>query len=102
MGNELNDLNKKLKEWKWLIPLIFLVITVSKGFIIDIIGRNTYNIIIFSIIFLFGAYLEYSLIKAIKSYKDFEFKILEKEKNFIITSILIFITMIYIAVLLII
>ncbi|MGX4600055.1 hypothetical protein [Faecalimicrobium sp. JNUCC 81] len=98
MRNELNDLNKRLKEWKWLILLIFLVITVSKDFIIDIICKSTYNIIIFSIIFLFGAYLEYCLIKNIKSSKDFEFKILEK--NFIITSILIFITMIYIAVLL--
>ncbi|WP_042274584.1 hypothetical protein [Faecalimicrobium dakarense] len=100
MGKELNDLNKKLKEWKWLIALVVLVITTSKGFIIDIIGKSTYNIIIFSVMFLFGAYLEYYLIKDIKSSKDFEFKILEKD--FIIASILIFITMIYFASLLII
>ena len=93
MSNELKDLSKKLKEYQWLILLILLVITISKDLITDIIGKNIYNLIIIFIMILFGIYLECYLIRYIKNPENAELKRLKV--GFIISSILIFSTVIY-------
>lgn len=91
---------QNIKEHRWIILLVFFVSTVSKGFIKRIIGVNTYNIIIVSIMSLIGIYLIYGFIEYIKKNKKYDMK---KDKlNIIISSVMILLTTSYLAFLLII
>jgi len=91
---------QKIKENRWIILLVFFVITVSKDFIKRIIGANTYNIIISCIMSLIGIYLVYAFIEYIKNNEKHDMK---KDKlGIIIYSMMILLTTSYLAFLLII
>ena len=91
---------QKIKEHRWIILLIFFGITVSKDFIKRIIGANTYNVIIASIMSLIGIYLIYGFIEYIKNNEKYDMK---KDKlSIIISSMIILLTTSYLASLLII
>ena len=48
---------QKIKENRWIIWLVFLLITVCKNFIKKVIGINTYNVIIIFMMTLIGIYI---------------------------------------------
>lgn len=66
MNNELENLNVKLREWRWLILLIVLVISTINVLISDIKVKVIYNITIILGAILLFIYLEYNLIKYVK------------------------------------
>ena len=57
---------QKIKENRWIIWLVFLLITVCKNFIKKVIGINTYNVIIIFMMTLIGIYIIYDFIEYIK------------------------------------
>ena len=48
---------QKIKENRWIIWLVFLLITVCKDFVKKVIGINTYNVIIIFMMTLIGIYI---------------------------------------------
>ena len=96
MSDKSNDLFENLeilKEYKWLLMLVCLIITISKDFIKNIIGSFTYNTIITYIMSILGIYVFYQLIKYIKNNDKYDIKNMKKE--LIIYFIMILITVIY-------
>ena len=57
---------QKIKENRWIIWLVFLLITVCKNLIKKVIGINTYNVIIIFMMTLIGIYIIYGFIEYIK------------------------------------
>ena len=57
---------QKIKENRWIIWWVFLLITVCKNFIKKVIGINTYNVIIIFMMTLIGIYIIYDFIEYIK------------------------------------
>ena len=68
-SNNLFENLEMLKEYRWVLPLVFLVLTISKNFIKSIIGSFAYNIIIICIMSIAGIYILYQFIEYIK-YKN--------------------------------
>ena len=71
MSNKKKALNlfenqQKIKENRWIIWLVFLLITVCKDFVKKVIGINTYNVIIIFMMTLIGIYIIYGFIEYIK------------------------------------
>ena len=96
MTNKSNNLFENLeilKEYRWVLPLICLIITISKDFIKSIIGSFTYNIIITCTMSILGIYVLYQLIEYIKNDDRYDIKNMKKE--LIVYFIMIFITVIY-------
>lgn len=96
MTNKSNNLFENLeilKEYKWVLPLVCLVITTSKDFIKSIIGSFTYNIIITCVMSILGIYVLYQLIEYIKNDDRYDIKNMKKE--LIVYFIMILITVIY-------
>ena len=54
---DLFETPQKIKENRWIIWLVFLLITVCKNFIKKVIGINTYNVIIIFMMTLIGIYI---------------------------------------------
>ena len=105
MSNEKKALNlfdnqQKIKENRWIIWLVFLLITVCKDFIKKVIGINTYNVIIIFMMTLIGIYIIYGFIEYLKNNEKYDMK---KDKlGIIISSIMILLTTSYLAYILII
>ena len=96
MTNKSNNLFENLeilKEYRWVLPLVCLIITISKDFIKSIIGSFTYNIIITCTMSILGIYVLYQLIEYIKNNDRCDIKNMKKE--LIVYFIMIFITVIY-------
>ena len=96
MTNKSNNLFENLeilKEYRWVLPLVCLIITISKDFIKSIIGSFTYNIIITCTMSILGIYVLYQLIEYIKNDDRYDIKNMKKE--LIVYFIMIFITVIY-------
>jgi len=92
-SNNLFENLEILKEYKWVLPLICLIITICKDFIKSIIGSFTYNIIITCTMSILGIYVLYQLIEYIKNNDRCDIKNMKKE--LIVYFIMIFITVIY-------
>ena len=92
-SNNLFENLEILKEYKWVLPLVYLIITISKDFIKSIIGSFTYNIIITCTMSILGIYVLYQLIEYIKNNDRCDIKNMKKE--LIVYFIMIFITVIY-------
>jgi len=92
-SNNLFENLEILKEYRWVLPLICLIITISKDFIKSIIGSFTYNIIITCTMSILGIYVLYQLIEYIKNDDRYDIKNMKKE--LIVYFIMIFITIIY-------
>jgi len=92
-SNNLFENLEILKEYRWVLPLICLIITISKDFIKSIIGSFTYNIIITCTMSILGIYVLYQLIEYIKNNDRCDIKNMKKE--LIVYFIMIFITVIY-------
>ncbi|MFQ7521201.1 MAG: hypothetical protein ACLSWP_12425 [Terrisporobacter sp.] len=91
---------QKIKENRWIIWLVFLLITVCKNFIKKVIGINTYNVIIIFMMTLIGIYIIYGFIEYLKNNEKYDMK---KDKlGIIISSIMILLTTSYLAYILII
>ena len=99
-SNNLFENLETLKEYKWVLPLVFLIITVSRGFIKNIIVSLAYNIIIICIMSIFGIYILYQFIEYIKYNDSYDIK--SKKKELILCSVMILATVIYLIFLLII
>ena len=67
-SNNLFDNLDMLKEYRWVLPLVFLIITISKNVIKSIIGSFTYNIIIICVMAIVAIYILCQLIKYIICY----------------------------------
>ena len=103
MGDKLNNLFDNLdtlKEYRWVLPLVFLILTISKNFIKSIIGSFTYNIIIICVMAIVGIYILCQLIKYIKYNENYDIKNMKRE--LICYSLMILFTATYLAFLLII
>ena len=98
-SNNLFENLEMLKEYRWVLPLVFLVLTISKNFIKSIIGSFTYNIIIICIMSIAGIYILYQFIEYIKYNERYDIKNLKKE--LILSSVMILLTIIYLISLLI-
>lgn len=92
-SNNIFESLETIKEYRWVFPLVFLVLTISKDFIKSIIGSPTYNIIITCIISILGIYIIYQLIGYIKNNDRYNIKNMKKE--FMISFIMIVATLIY-------
>ena len=88
-----------LKEYRWVLALVFLILTISKNFIKSIIGSFTYNIIIICVMAIVGIYILYQFIEYIKYNERYDIKNLKKE--LILSSVMILLTIIYLISLLI-
>lgn len=99
-SNNLFENLEMLKEYRWVLPLVFLILTISKNFIKSIIGSFTYNIIIICIMVIVGIYILYQLIEYIKNNDSYDIKNMKRE--LICYSLMILFTVTYLAFLLII
>ena len=99
-SNNLFENLEMLKEYRWVLPLVFLVLTIFKNFIKSTIGLFTYNIIIICIMSVAGGYILYQFIEYIKSNDRYDIKNMKKELTF--SFIIILVTIIYLISLLII
>ena len=91
---------QKIKEHRWILLLVVLVITISKDFIKASIGANIYNSIIACITSFIGIYLIYGFVEYIKKNEKYDMK---KDKlAIIISSMMILCTVCYLGFLLII
>ena len=99
-SNNLFENLEMLKEYSWILPLVFLILTISKNFIKSIIGSFTYNIIIICIMSILGIYIIYQLIEYIKNNDSYDIKNMKKE--LILSSIMILATVTFLISLLII
>ena len=99
-SNNLFENLEMLKEYRWVLPLVFLVLTISKNFIKSIIGSFAYNIIIICIMSVAGGYILYQFIEYIKYNDKYDIKNMKKELTF--SFIIILVTIIYLISLLII
>ena len=103
MGDKSNNLFDNLdiiKEYRWVLLLVFLIITISKNFIKSIIGSFTYNIIIICVMVIVGIYILCQLIEYLKYNKKYDIKNMKRE--LIYCSIITLFTVTYLAFLLII
>ena len=98
-SNNLFENLEMLKEYRLVLPLVFLVLTISKNFIKSIIGSFAYNIIIICIMSIAGIYILYQFIEYIKYNERYDIKNLKKE--LILSSVMILLTIIYLISLLI-
>lgn len=99
-SNNLFENSEKIKEHRWILLLVFLIITISKGIIKNVIGADTYNIIIIFIMSAFGIYLGDQFIEYVKNNEKYDIKNMKKE--LIICFFMILATVIYLGFLLII
>ena len=99
-SNNLFDNLDMLKEYRWVLPLVFLIITISKNVIKSIIGSFTYNIIIIGVMAIVAIYILCQLIKYIKYNENYDIKNIKRE--LICYSLMILFTATYLAFLLII
>ena len=99
-SNNLFDNLDMLKEYRWVLPLVFLIITISKNFIKSIIGSFTYNIIIICVMAIVGIYILCQLIEYIKYNENYDIKNMKRE--LICCYLMILFTATYLAFLLII
>ena len=91
---------QKIKENRWIIWLVFLLITVRKNFIKKVIGINTYNVIIIFMMTLIGIYIIYGFIEYLKNNEKYDMK--KDKSSIIISSMMILLSTSYLAFLLII
>lgn len=66
MNKELENLSAKLREWRWLILLIVLVLSTVNTLILDIRAKKIYRITIILVAVLLFIYLEYNFVKYAK------------------------------------
>ena len=99
-SNNLFENLEMLKEYRWVLPLVFLVFTIFKNLIKSDIGLFTYNIIIICIMSVMGIYILYQFIEYIKYNDRYDIKNMKKE--LILSFIMILVTIIYLTYLLII
>ena len=99
-SNNLFDNLDMLKEYRWVLPLVFLIITISKNVIKSIIGSFTYNIIIICVMAIVAIYILCQLIKYRKYNENYDIKNIKRE--LICYSLMILFTATYLAFLLII
>ena len=103
MGDKSNNLFDNLdtiKEYRWVLALVFLILTISKNFIKSIIGSFTYNIIIICVMAIVGVYILCQLIEYLKFNIKYDIKNMKRE--LISYSIIVLFTVTYLAFLLII
>ena len=102
LGNKSNNLFNNLdtlKEYRWVLPLVFLILTISENFIKSIIGSFTYNIIIICVMTILGIYILHQLIEYIKN-NNYDIKNMKRE--LVCYFLMILFTITYLASLLII
>lgn len=99
-SNNLFENLEMLKEYRWFLLLVFLILTISKNFINSTIGSFIYNTIIICIMSILGIYIIYQLIEFMKNNDDYDTKNMKKE--LILSSIMILTTIIFLISLLII
>ncbi|MCC3669356.1 hypothetical protein [Terrisporobacter mayombei] len=99
-SNNLFENLETVKEYRWVLWLAFLIITISKDIIKNTIGLATYNIVITCIMSIFGIYILYQLIEYIKYNNTYNIKNMKKE--LILSFIMILATVIFLIFLLII
>ena len=99
-SNNLFENLETVKEYRWILWLTFLIITISKDIIKNTIGLATYNIIITCIMSISGIYILYQFIEYIKYNSTYDIKNMKKELIF--SSIMILATVIFLIFLLII
>ena len=78
-----------------ILPLVCLILTISKNFIKSIIGSFAYNIIIICIMTIVGIYILYQLIEYIKNNDNYDIKNMKRE--LICYSLMILFTVTYLA-----
>lgn len=94
-SNNLFENLEILKEYRWILPLVCLILTISKNFIKSIIGSFAYNIIIICIMTIVGIYILYQLIEYIKNNDNYDIKNMKRE--LICYSLMILFTVTYLA-----
>ncbi len=99
-SNNLFENLETLKEYRWFLWLVFLIITIFKDIIKNTIGSSIYNIIITCIMSIAGIYILYQFIEYIKNNDSYDIKNMRKE--LILSSIMILTTVIFLIFLLII
>jgi len=100
ISNNLFENLETIKEYKWVLPLVVLIITVFKDIIKNIIGSTIYNIIVICIISIGGVYVLSQFIEYLKYNNSYDIKSMKKE--LILFCIMILVTMIFLMSLLII
>ena len=71
-SNNLFENLETVKEYRWVLWLAFLIITISKDIIKNTIGSATYNIIIACIMSIAGIYILYQFREYIKNNDNIE------------------------------
>ena len=92
-SNNLFENLETVKEYRWVLWLAFLIISISKDIIKNTIGLATYNIIITCIMSIAGIYILYQFREYIKNNDNYDIKSMKKE--LILSYIMILATVIF-------
>ena len=82
-----------IKEYKWILLLVVLIITISKDIIKNMIGSTIYNIIVICVMSIGGVYVLPQFIQYIKCNDSYDIKSMKKE--LMIFCIMILVTIIF-------